>query len=115
MSDTARPAGAGASPDAAAPTATAGEDSALSPRTRRRLRVALDGLVAVHAVRAAWTAMAAVPGVVEAEVDRHGATVHVDADLPAAAWHGRIAEALQPVGIGVRSVEAIATRWLPLA
>ena len=48
------------------------------PQTRRMLHLALHGLVAVHAARAAHTALGAVPGIVSASVTMAGADVEVE-------------------------------------
>ena len=44
---------------------------------RQRIHVQLDGLVAVHAVRAVWTALGAVPGVLKASVNAASEKAHV--------------------------------------
>lgn len=45
---------------------------------RLRIHVQIEGLLSVHAVRAVWTALAAVPGVQHAEVSMKGAVLEVD-------------------------------------
>lgn len=45
---------------------------------RQRIHVQIDGLLSVHAVRAAWTALSAVPGVVQAEVSMRGAILETE-------------------------------------
>ena len=47
----------------------------MSPRTAH---ITLDGMTAVHAVRALWTALAGVPGIVRAEVQLGRATIEHD-------------------------------------
>jgi copper chaperone CopZ len=53
--------------------------------SRQRIHVQLDGLVAVHAVRAVYTALGAVPGVLSADVSMQGATIEVEGVLNRAA------------------------------
>lgn len=45
---------------------------------RHRIHVQIDGLLSVHAVRAVWTALTAVPGVVGAEVSMRGAVLDTE-------------------------------------
>ncbi len=69
----------------------------------------LDGLVAVHAVRAVWTALGAVPGLVSAEVTMQGAILEVEGELDRAA----LDMALEAAGVSVRSVR-VEARVLPV-
>ncbi len=69
----------------------------------------LDGLVAVHAVRAVWTALGAVPGVLSAEVTMQGAVLEVEGELDRAALDA----ALDAAGVSVRSLR-VETRVLPV-
>jgi len=48
---------------------------------RQRIHVQIDGLLSVHAVRAVWTALSAVPGVVQAEVTLRGAVLDTEGPL----------------------------------
>ncbi len=48
---------------------------------RQRIHVQIDGLLSVHAVRAVWTALSAVPGVVQAEVTMRGAGLDSEGPL----------------------------------
>ncbi len=48
---------------------------------RQRIHVQIDGLLSVHAVRAVWTALSAVPGVVQAEVSMRGAVLDTEGPL----------------------------------
>ncbi|MFN5583084.1 hypothetical protein [Gemmatimonas sp.] len=48
---------------------------------RHRIHVQLDGLLSIHAVRAVRTALAAVPGVLGAEVSMQGAILDAEAPL----------------------------------
>lgn len=76
---------------------------------RQRIHVQLNGLVAVHAVRAVWTALGAVPGVVSAEVTMQGAVLEVEGELDRAALDA----ALDAAGVTVRSIR-IEARVLPI-
>ena len=83
----------------------------MTPRTSTRIRLELDGLVAVHAVRAVWTSLSAVPNVVAAEVTMAGATLELDGPLDRAA----LDSALDAAGVRVVSVTVEQRRMLPLA
>ena len=61
-------------------------------------------------MRAAWTALAAVPGVRSAEVTMSGATLETDGPLDRVA----LEEALAAAGLTVVAVEVEARRTLPL-
>ncbi len=76
---------------------------------RQRIHVQLDGLVAVHAVRAVWTALGAVPGVTSAEVTMQGAVLEVDGELDRTALEA----ALDAAGVSVRSLR-VEARVLPV-
>ena len=76
---------------------------------RQRIHVQLDGLVAVHAVRAVWTALGAVPGVLSAQVTMQGAVLDVEGELDRAALDA----ALDAAGVTVRTVR-IEARVLPV-
>lgn len=76
---------------------------------RQRIHVQLNGLVAVHAVRAVWTALGAVPGVVSADVTMQGAVLEVEGALDRAA----LESALDAAGVTVRSIR-IEARVLPI-
>jgi hypothetical protein len=77
--------------------------------TRQRIHVQLDGLVAVHAVRAVWTALSAGPGLLRAEVTMQGATLEVEGELDRDA----LAAALDAAGVSIRSIRVDA-RSLPV-
>jgi len=72
-----------------------------------RLRLDLDGLVAVHAARAAYTALGALEGVRSVQLERGTAWVNHDGRVDA----GQCASALAVVGLTIRS--AAADRSLP--
>ncbi len=76
---------------------------------RQRIHVQLNGLVAVHAVRAVWTALGAVSGVVSAEVTMQGAVLEVEGELDRAALDA----ALDAAGVSVRSIR-VEARVLPV-
>jgi hypothetical protein len=76
---------------------------------RQRIHVQLDGLVAVHAVRAVWTALGAVPGLLSAEVTMQGAVLELDGELDRAALDA----ALDAAGVSVRSIR-VEARVLPV-
>ena len=76
---------------------------------RQRIHVQLDGLVAVHAVRAVWTALGAVPGVLSAEVTMQGAVLEVEGALDRVALDA----ALDAAGVSVRSLR-VEARVLPV-
>ena len=77
------------------------------------MHVALNGLVAVHAVRAVWTALAAVPGILSAEVSMAGAILDVTAPVDEGALRRAIDEALAPIGVETRSLRVESGRTLP--
>jgi hypothetical protein len=83
----------------------------MNARTSTRVRVELEGLVAVHAVRAVWTALHAVPNVVSAEVTMAGAVLELDGPLDRAALDA----ALDLAGVRVVAVTVEQRRMLPLA
>ncbi len=83
--------------------------------TTRHLHLQLNGLVAVHAARAAHTALGAVDGIQSATVTMAGAEVDFsgpyDADLVAAA----IRAALEPIGLQLEGITVVQARMLPIA
>jgi len=83
----------------------------MSARTSTRVRIEMEGLVAVHAVRAVWTALTAVPNVVSAEVTMAGAVLELDGPLDRAALDSAMAMA----GVRVTGVTVEQRRMLPLA
>ncbi|MEI6740351.1 MAG: hypothetical protein WCK74_08565 [Gemmatimonadaceae bacterium] len=93
---------------------TAGSDDP-RPATRTTLRLELDGLVAVHAARAAHTALGGVPGIVTADVTLAGAMVEIEGPYDAAHFAAAVGAALAPIGLSLRSVTMVQLRQLPLA
>ena len=77
--------------------------------SRQRIHVQLDGLVAVHAVRAVWTALGAVSGLLSAEVTMRGAVLELEGDLDRAALEA----ALDAAGVSIRSIR-VEARVLPV-
>lgn len=55
--------------------------SIMAHTTRSRVKVEVDGMVGIHAVRAVWTALSAVPGVVSADVTMSGVLLEVEGAL----------------------------------
>jgi len=80
-------------------------------KSRSRVRLELEGLVAVHAVRAVWTALGGVPGVVSAEVTMAGAVLEVEGALD----RGALDRALDAAGVRVTAFHVEQGRMLPLA
>jgi hypothetical protein len=76
---------------------------------RQRILVQIDGLLSVHAVRAVWTALGAVPGVVGAEVTMQGAVLETDGPLD----QHRLEAVLAMAGVQLRSLH-IERASLPL-
>ena len=74
----------------------------------RRAHLTIDGMAAVHAVRAVYTAFAGVPGVLLAEVQMGGATVDHDGTVTRAMLDDAVALA------GCRLVDVREERVLPL-
>jgi copper chaperone CopZ len=81
----------------------------------RRVRVLLDGLVAVHAARAAHTALGAVPGVITAQVTLAGAELEMDGPVEVQELTRAMNDALAPIGISVSSCVVESSRSLPIA
>jgi len=70
---------------------------------RHRIHVQIDGLVAVHAVRAVRTALAAVPGVQSAEVSMAGAILECEGEIDAV-FEAALRHALDAAGVAVRTM-----------
>lgn len=66
---------------------------------RQRIHVEIEGLLAVHAVRAVRTALAGVPGIEQAEVTMQGAVLETSPVLSAAEFEVALAEALALAGV----------------
>ncbi|AMW05614.1 hypothetical protein GEMMAAP_13990 [Gemmatimonas phototrophica] len=64
---------------------------------RLRIHVQIEGLLSVHAVRAVWTALGAVPGVLTAEVSMKGAILEADGPVD----RQQLEEALAAAGVTV--------------
>lgn len=72
---------------------------------RLRIRVQIDGLVAVHAVRAVRTALAGVPGVSGAEVSMAGAVLDVDGAFDETAFTASLRAALDHAGVTLTGMQ----------
>ncbi len=83
----------------------------MSGQARSRIRLELDGLIAVHAVRAVWTALGAVPGVMRAEVTMAGALLEIEGPLDRSALDA----ALDAAGVRITRLTVEQKRILPLA
>jgi copper chaperone CopZ len=70
--------------------------------TRQRIHVQIDGLLSVHAVRAARTALGSIPGVESAEVSMRGAVLEATEALSATV----IGEALAAAGLMLAGLRA---------
>lgn len=68
--------------------------------------VEIDGLLGVYSVRAVWTALTAVPGILSATVDMTGAVLELDSPVEEAV----LAEVLSSAGVGLRAVRQVKTR-----
>ncbi|WP_353268398.1 hypothetical protein [Gemmatimonas sp.] len=68
---------------------------------RQRILVQIDGLLSVHAVRAVWTALGAVPGILGAEVTMQGAVLETDGPVD----RQLLEEALAMAGVTLRSLQ----------
>lgn len=67
---------------------------------RYRAYVEIDGLLSVHAVRAVWTALTGVPGILSAEVSMTGVVLDTETPVDREA----LAAALALAGVALRSV-----------
>lgn len=67
---------------------------------RQRIHVQIDGLLSVHAVRAVWTALTAVPGVLHAEVTMLGAVLETEGPVDREV----LADSLSLAGVQLRDM-----------
>lgn len=67
--------------------------------SRQRVHVEIDGLLSVHAVRAVQTALAGVPGIVQAHVSLAGAVLETETMPDPAAFTAQLADALDAAGV----------------
>lgn len=79
------------------------------------VKLELTGLIAVHAARAAHTALTAVPDIVSAQVTMAGAVLDVTEPIDLDALTTAARRVLGEIGIGVVSAVVIQKRSLPLA
>lgn len=77
---------------------------------RLRVRLEVEGLTGTHAVRAAWTALTAVPGIVAAEVSMAGILLEVAGVLDEAL----VAASLDAAGVRLVGVVVEHRRGLPI-
>jgi copper chaperone CopZ len=82
----------------------------MTARTRTRISLAIDGLTGAHAVRAVWTALGAVPGIVSADVSLAGVQLEIEGVLDEAV----LGPALEAAGVTLRSVTIVQPRILPI-
>jgi len=82
----------------------------MSERARTRVTLEIDGLTGIHAVRAVWTALGAVPGIVAAEVAMSGVQLDVEGVLDEAT----LGAALDSAGLTLVSVTIVQPRVLPI-
>lgn len=71
---------------------------------RQRIHVEIEGLIAVHAVRAVRTALAAVPGIEHAEVSMQGAVIETSGEVPEQTLVAALTEALEMAGVRLLSM-----------
>ena len=83
-------------------------------QTHRVVHLELSGLVAVHAARAAHTALGAVPGVISANVSLAGADVDVTGAFDEQQFADDVRAALEPIGLGLTNIVVTSARRLPL-
>ena len=83
--------------------------------SRTRVEITLDGLIAIHAVRAVRMALGAVPGVVVAEVTMTGAALELEGVVDVLALRAVLASALDVVGVRIVTISVSPGRILPLA
>jgi len=82
----------------------------MGPTSRSRLRLQVDGLTATHAVRAVWTALAGVPGIVSADVSMAGVVLEVEGVLD----EPLLAAILEAAGVRLMGIMVEQTRALPI-
>lgn len=84
--------------------------SRMGPVSRSHIRLEVEGLTGTHAVRAAWTALAAVPGIVSADVSMAGVVLEVEGVLD----QSLLATALDAAGVRLIGISVKHTRALPI-
>lgn len=80
-----------------------------------RVQFTLDGLVAIHAVRAVRTALSAVPDVVFAEVTMAGVVLEIEGPVNAVTLRATLDDALNAAGVRIVTFSIAPKRFLPLA
>ena len=84
--------------------------SRMGSMSRSRLRLEVEGLIGTPAVRAVWTALAAVPGIVSADVSMAGVVLEVEGALDETLF----AAALDAAGVRLIAISVEQTRALPI-
>lgn len=82
---------------------------------RTRVQLTLDGLVAIHAVRAVRTALSVVPSVVFAEVTMAGVVLDIEGTVDAVVLRATLDDALDAAGVRIVTFSIVPGRVLPLA
>ncbi len=82
--------------------------------TRTRVRLTVDGMVAVHAVRAVWTSLSAVPGVVHADVSMTGIELVVEGVHEPTALRAVLDSALAAAEVRIVTCVVERARMLPI-
>ncbi len=82
--------------------------------TRAHVQLTLDGMVAVHAVRAVWTSLTAVAGVMSADVTMAGVRLDVDGSLTDATIRRSLDEALAAADVRIVTCTISRSRALPI-
>jgi copper chaperone CopZ len=77
-----------------------------------RLQVTIEGMLAVHARHAVFTALGAVDGLTRADVELGRAELELDGQVSEAAARAAIREAIEAAGFGVSEIRAL-PRTLP--
>ena len=90
------------------------DGSSTSRVTRTRVRLTVSGMVAVHAVRAVWTSLTAVPGVVHADVTLAGIELVVEGDAEPTALRAVLDDALAAAGVQIVTCVVERARQLPI-
>ena len=89
-------------------------DSSTARMRRTRVRLTVNGMLAVHAVRAVWTALAAVPGVVHADVTMAGIELVVEGEPEPTALRAALDAALAAAEVRIVTCVVERTRMLPI-
>lgn len=88
--------------------------SSTTAMTRTRVRLTVDGMVAVHAVRAVWTSLSVVPGIVHADVTMAGIELVMDGEPEPTALRAALDAALAAAEVRIVTCVVERTRMLPI-